>query len=76
MQDHDGVVHELLLNTYRDGFEPFWAWPTGHLDARMRRAEPAPDATAPTCLVCIREHEKLPDHVRERMLAFQTMLVR
>lgn len=75
MRDRDGVVHELLLNAYVGG-ESYWAWPSGHVDARMRQAEPDPEATAPTCLVCIHEHANLPEHVRDRMLAFKDMIVR
>lgn len=75
MRDKDGIVHELLFNGYVAG-QTYWAWVSGHVDARMRQAEPAPDASAPTCLVCVREHEKLPEHVRDRMLAFRDMIVR
>lgn len=75
MRDRDGVVHELYLNTYVSG-QSYWGWPSGHVDARMRLAKPAPDATAPTCLVCVREHANLPEHVRDRMLAFKDMIVR
>lgn len=75
MRDRDGIVHELFWNSHVAG-QDYWGWPSGHADARMRLAEPDTEAIAPTCLVCIREHEKLPEHVRERMLAFKAMIVR
>ena len=66
MRDRDGVVHELYPYAFM-GNALAWSWPTGHVDARTRNAEAALDATAPTCLVCIREHERMPKHVRVQM---------
>ncbi len=44
----DGRVHQLM----QASFTP-WAWPQGHVDARMRQVTAAPEGSVVTCLACL-----------------------
>lgn len=61
-----GVVHELYPYEFM-GSAPSWSWPTGHVDAQSRQIVATSREGAATCLACIRDRQKLPQHVREKM---------
>jgi hypothetical protein len=61
-----GVVHELYPYEFM-GLMPSWSWPTGHVDAQSRRIVASMSHGAATCLACIRDREKMPEHVRLNM---------
>lgn len=48
MRDVDGLVHGLVRWAFS---RP--AWPSGHVDTRLRRVTEAPMGTPLTCFVCI-----------------------